>query len=378
MRASSLARRLFITATAVSAAILLVAGILLSTLYRGSLERAFDRRLNVYLKTIVADVALTSKGALPEPTALGEPLFELPSSGWYWQIIRINGDSVETKASRSVPEGGLPILSDANVVEGLGGFREGYVDGPDGQRLRVVVPPRLPDALAVETASALRAVAAAAGVDVVWLETPLDAEFSLIRQRQADAGLGWLTASPEALPAPLDVMSLGEFEPDVWIPASHAAARHGSISLGEMVGMDVIHGPRRAEAGTYDAWRRVLRAVDPRFEFTDPPFRHSLPVALAFAATADRPAAVLTGPTVIAGTRPGPIRPPQPAGTRDMVRVSLEDHPLTATAALVWSGDLPRPLQQILFETADGVPSPAPARRAGLVPVGTLPPARHF
>jgi len=138
MRASSLARRLFITATAVSAAILLVAGILLSTLYRGSLERSFDRRLNVYLKTIVADVALTSKGALPEPTALGEPLFDLPSSGWYWQIIRINGDSVETKASRSVPEGGLPILSDANVVEGLGGFREGYVDGPDGQRLRVV------------------------------------------------------------------------------------------------------------------------------------------------------------------------------------------------------------------------------------------------
>jgi len=138
MRASSLARRLFITATAVSAAILLVAGILLSTLYRGSLERAFDRRLNVYLKTIVADVALTSKAALPEPTALGEPLFDLPSSGWYWQIIRISADTIETKASRSVPEGGLPILSDASIVEGLGGFREGYVDGPEGQRLRVV------------------------------------------------------------------------------------------------------------------------------------------------------------------------------------------------------------------------------------------------
>jgi hypothetical protein len=28
----------------------------------------------------------------------------------------------------------------------------------------------------------------------------------------------------------------------------------------------------------------------------------------------------------------------------DMVRVGLEDHPLTATAALVWNGDLPRPL----------------------------------
>ncbi len=246
------------------------------------------------------------------------------------------------------------------------------------QRLRVVVPPGLPDALAVETASALRSVAAGADVDVVWMETPLDAEFSLIRQRRADAGLGWLTTSPEALAAPLDVMSLGEFEPDVWIPSSHPAARRGSISLDEMVSMDVIHGPRRTEAGTYDAWTTVLRTVDPRFEFTDPPFRHSLPMALAFAATGDQPTAVLTGPTVIAGTRPGLIRLPRSAGIHDMVRVSIETHPLTATAALVWSGDLPRPLQQILFETADGVTSPAPARYAGLVSVSASPPAGHF
>jgi hypothetical protein len=39
-------------------------------------------------------------------------------------------------------------------------------------RLRVVVPPRLPDGLAVETASALRWAAAAADVEVLWMETP--------------------------------------------------------------------------------------------------------------------------------------------------------------------------------------------------------------
>jgi hypothetical protein len=32
-----------------------------------------------------------------------------------------------------------------------------------------------------------------------------------------------------------------------------------------------------------------------------------------------------------------------------MARVSIAGHPLTATAALVWNGDL-RPLQQILSE----------------------------
>ena len=198
-------------------------------------------------------------------------------------------------------------------------------------------------------------------VDVVWMEVPLDAGFSLIRQRRADAGLGWLTASPEALPAPLDAMSLGEFEPDVWVPAPHAAARRGTISLDELARMDVIHGPRRASTATYDRWLQALRAADARFDFTDPPLAHSLPVALAFAATASRPTAVLTGPTAIPGPPPGVNRLPRPAGTGDMTRVSIAGHPLTATAALVWHNDLPRPLQQILFDTADGVTPPAPA-----------------
>jgi DNA-binding transcriptional LysR family regulator len=229
-------------------------------------------------------------------------------------------------------------------------------------RLRVVVPPGLPDALAVEAASALRSAAAAADVEIAWLEAPLDAEFSLIRQRRADAGLGWLTDRPEALPAPLEVMSLGEFEPDVWVPARHPAARRGTISLDELARMDVLHGPRRLDPGIYDAWTRVLRTANPRFEFTDPPLRHSLPMALAFAATADRTTAVLTGPGVLAGTRTGLIRMPRAMVSQDMVLAGLEHHPLTATAAVVWNGDLPRPLQQVLFDAADGITPPAPAR----------------
>src|SRR5580692_5269355 len=221
-------------------------------------------------------------------------------------------------------------------------------------RLRVAVPPRLPDALATEAASALQPAAAAADVELVWMEAPLDAEFSLIRQHRADAGLGWLMTSLEALPAPLDAMSLGEFEPDVWVPALHTAARRGTISLDELTRMDVIHGPRRAEPGTYDDWTRVLRTVDPRFEFTDPPLRHSLPMDLAFAATADRPTAVLTGPSVMGGTQPGLIRLPRALVDHEMALVNVEDHALTAAAALIWHGDLPRPLQQILFDAADG------------------------
>jgi hypothetical protein len=40
-------------------------------------------------------------------------------------------------------------------------------------------------------------------VDLDWMEAPLDAEFSLIQQHWADAGLGWLMTSLEALPSPV-------------------------------------------------------------------------------------------------------------------------------------------------------------------------------
>jgi DNA-binding transcriptional LysR family regulator len=231
-------------------------------------------------------------------------------------------------------------------------------------RLRVVLPSCLPEPLAVVAAAGLRAATAAAKVDLTWLAMPLDAEFSLIRTRRADAGLGWLTTSPDALPAALEAIVVGEFEPEAWIPAAHPAARDGAITLAELASLPVIHGPRRAEPGTYDAWTTVLQTADPRFEFTDPPLRCSLPVTLALAATADRPAAVLTGPATAAGGIAGPPRRSGPAEASGMVRVSLRHHRLTASAALVWNGDLPRPLQQMLFETADSLTAPAPAHRA--------------
>jgi DNA-binding transcriptional LysR family regulator len=234
-------------------------------------------------------------------------------------------------------------------------------------RLRVALPADLPDCLAIQAASRLRSAADSAQVAITWMDTPLDAEFSPIRQHRADAGLGWLTAGPGTLPAPLDAITLGQFEPEVWIPRSHPAARRGVIGLDELTGMNVIHGPRPASTATYDRWLTILQATDPRFEFTDPPLRHSLPVALAFAAAAGPPAAVLTGPAATAGTPPGVTRLPRPAAAGDMARVSIDGHPLTATAALIWNGDLPRPLQQILFDTADALTPPAPASlsRAG-------------
>jgi hypothetical protein len=52
-----------------------------------------------------------------------------------------------------------------------------------------------------------------------------------------------------------------------------------------------------------------------------------------------------------------------------MVKVSLRNHPLTASAALVWNGNLPGPLQQMIFEAPDNLTTPAPPRPAELVPL---------
>jgi DNA-binding transcriptional LysR family regulator len=272
-----------------------------------------------------------------------------------------------TRAGRVLLDGSRTVL--AQVDQAVSQTRQAA--GLGRPRLRVVLPSCLPESLAVAAAAGLPASAAAAQVDVTWLEMPLDAEFSPIGTRRADAGLGWLTTSPEALPAALEAMVLGDFEPEAWIPSAHPAARRGAISLKELAGLQVIHGPRRQGPGTYDAWTTVMQTADPRFAFTDPPFRCSLPVTLAFAATGNRPAAVLTGPATAAGGWAGPARRSGPADASGMVRVSLQNHPLTASAALVWNGDLPRPVQQILFETADSLTAPAPPRPAELVSLTT-------
>ena len=255
-------------------------------------------------------------------------------------------------------EAGTVLLEESRAVLSLieqGVSRTRQAAGLGRPRLRFAVSPSLPETLAVEAASRLLAAAAAAGVELAWLEISLDAEFSPVRQRRADAGIGWLTVAGEALPPPLDVMGLGEFEPDVWLPRAKPGVSSQVIGLEELAHMDVIHGPRRHSSGLYDSWLEVLRARNPRFDFTDPPFRHSLPLALAFAATASRPTAVLTGPRLRAGAWRPPTQPVPATGTYDMVPARVEHRPLTATAAVVWSGDLPRQLQQLLFDTADGI-----------------------
>jgi signal transduction histidine kinase len=138
MRANSLALRLFFSAATWTVVILVVAGIVLSSLYRGAVERAFDPRLGVYLRTLVADVATPDEASDKFPQSLGEPLFELPLSGWYWQVTRLDTARPEIRSSRSLWDSTLAHLEDLGVAASAGGARQGYVQGPEDQLLRLV------------------------------------------------------------------------------------------------------------------------------------------------------------------------------------------------------------------------------------------------
>ncbi|MGB8899242.1 MAG: sensor histidine kinase [Methylocella sp.] len=137
-RPRSIATRLFVSAALLSVAILLAAGLVLTTIYRRAAEANFDERLGVYLRALVADIATPGEDSRSAPGQLGEPQFELALSGWYWQIPRLDVPKPEIRSSRSLFAAKLPRLSDAGVAAGPGGARRGYAKGPDDRALRML------------------------------------------------------------------------------------------------------------------------------------------------------------------------------------------------------------------------------------------------
>ena len=134
----SIAQRLFISAIGWSVALLLIAGVIFSTLYTRTAEEALDQRLNVYMRALVADLVTSAEDKKFQLGQLGEPQFELPLSGWYWQITQLGEEYPTVRASRSLFAYRLPPLADLGIPAGLGGSREGYSTDPEGRRIRIV------------------------------------------------------------------------------------------------------------------------------------------------------------------------------------------------------------------------------------------------
>lgn len=165
IRTGTLAFRLVAFAMVWIAGALVAGGILLASLFDNQVRLGFDSRINVLLDTLVA-VTEPGTAATPgtQPVAPpgthagvpsnqasggspgagihligqpGEPQFERPFSGWYWQINR-GGKVLLT--SRSLWDQTLPLPA-APPTADADGLHRYEIAGPRGQRLRVIERP---------------------------------------------------------------------------------------------------------------------------------------------------------------------------------------------------------------------------------------------
>ncbi len=135
MRPNSLAARLIAAATLWSVAALIVAGLILTHLYRQNAEQAFDERLNVYLQTLVGALGAEDPAQpLSDPGNLGEQRFELIYSGWYWEVRRTDNGLV-VLGSHSLLSDSLD-LGTATATTASDGVTSGRLPGPTGKPLR--------------------------------------------------------------------------------------------------------------------------------------------------------------------------------------------------------------------------------------------------
>jgi DNA-binding transcriptional LysR family regulator len=237
--------------------------------------------------------------------------------------------------------------------------------GVGRRRLRLAVPPDLPEELVLRATTALAERAGLLDVDVAWSESLIDRDFTIVAAGHADAALGWWPGNRSPLGESLDFMTVGDFRPEVWVRAqgrSETVARF--ITAQELAHMDVFHGPRDQLPALYDVWEKALRSHRPDFAFRDPPFRRRWGATLATAGGNAELRAVLTGPE-----RPVTRESSERAATateRSPAIVSLRPvgPELSATAVMVWSIELSRELQQLVFDVADTLQaafSPLPA-----------------
>jgi signal transduction histidine kinase len=136
--AGSIARRLFLSAAALSFPLLLVASLLLTEFYRRSELDNFEQKLEGYLKKMGRDVEDSAQEGREIAIELPEPRFELPLKGWYWQVTRTDVTPRDIVTSHSLFTEQLPKLPQPLSGSELAGIHGGEVEGPGGDRLYLV------------------------------------------------------------------------------------------------------------------------------------------------------------------------------------------------------------------------------------------------
>ncbi|MEM9029970.1 MAG: sensor histidine kinase [Pseudomonadota bacterium] len=137
MTVNSLAFRLFVTAVVWTAIVLPLAGFTINSLYERETQQAFDDRLKTFLYVILTESTARGGSVPDQPTNIGEALFELSESGWYWQIRPADGRGGDMLVSGSLANGRIPSPAETEATPDAEGIRWRNETGPNEQPIRV-------------------------------------------------------------------------------------------------------------------------------------------------------------------------------------------------------------------------------------------------
>ena len=138
MKLNSLAARLFATSVIWTLIVLPLAGWLIYSLYRDDVQVGFDNNLIKLVDGISVDAMATNGDEPIDPLNRYEPLFEVPNSGFYWQIKPIDIEGARRLVSPSLTTGSLESPYELKYPPDRTGKRWRNTTGPDGKPIRIV------------------------------------------------------------------------------------------------------------------------------------------------------------------------------------------------------------------------------------------------
>ncbi|MGH6894541.1 MAG: sensor histidine kinase [Dongiaceae bacterium] len=130
--ARSLTARLTVVAALGALPILLIAGGSLLWLFAERIEKRFDAFLTAYQQQLIAAAEISGDGSLHLSTTPADPHFDLPFSGWYWQVRAGDRALAQSTSAGPLQGAGLVGLS----VTGVNGASD--LIGPGDAKLRAV------------------------------------------------------------------------------------------------------------------------------------------------------------------------------------------------------------------------------------------------
>src|SRR5262245_15970581 len=119
--ARSLTARLVLVAALGALPVLALVGAILLWLFSERIESRFDAFLTAYQQQLIAGAELEADGTVQLRAQPADPRFDLPFSGWYWQVNE--GDRTLAQSASAGPlqgSDGLPISSFDGAVDWIG------------------------------------------------------------------------------------------------------------------------------------------------------------------------------------------------------------------------------------------------------------------